>query len=244
MTISNKTKIGKNVSISSTAKIFDNVIIEDNVKIGDFCSIGFTNNPDTSNNLIIKNNVNINSHSIIYNNSTIGENTIIGHNVLIREKTIIENNVQVGSYSDIEGHSKIEQYVKIHSNVHIGQHSNIMSFSWLFPYVILTNDPIPPSDIRQGVIIEPFSILCTRSTILPGKIIHFGAFVGANSLVNIDLKAETIGSGNPFKQRGSINLIKIPDAKLNAYPWISRFKKDYPEDIEKIYKDLRKKFIK
>ena len=244
MTISEKARIGKNVSISDTARIFDNVTIEDNVKIGDFCSIGFTNNPSLSENLTIKKNVNINSHCIIYNNSIIGENSIIGHNVLIREKTIIENNVQVGSYSDIEGDSKIEQYVKIHSNVHIGQHSKVMSFSWLFPYVILTNDPIPPSNVRQGVIIEPFSIICTRSTILPGKTIHFGAFVGANSLVNIDLKAETIGSGNPFKQRGSIDLIKIPNSKINAYPWINRFKKDYPKHIEKIFEDLKKKFIK
>ena len=77
-----------------------------------------------------------------------------------------------------------------------------------------------------------------------GKKIHFGAFVGANSLVNINLKSETIGSGNPFKQRGSINLIKIPETKINAYPWINRFKKDYPENIEQIYEDLRKKFIK
>ena len=243
MTISSKAKIGKNVSIAESAKIFDNVTIEDNVKIGDFCSIGFSNTPNITESLIIKKNVNVNSHSIIYNNSVIGENSVIGHNVLIREKTIIENNVQVGSFSDIEGNTKIEQYVKIHSNVHVGQNSLVMSFSWLFPYVILTNDPIPPSDIRQGVIIEPFSIICTRSTILPGKRIHFGSFVGANSLVNVDLKAETIGSGNPFKQRGSINLIKIPNTKINAYPWINRFKKDYPDNIQQIFKDLRKKFI-
>ena len=78
----------------------------------------------------------------------------------------------------------ISSYVKLHSNVHIGQHSKIMSYSWLFPYVILTNDPIPPSDIREGVVIEPFSIVCTRTTILPGVKIGFGSFVGANSLVN------------------------------------------------------------
>ena len=53
-----------------------------------------------------------------------------------------------------------------------------------FPYVILTNDPIPPSDIRQSVVLEPFSIICTRSTILPGIKIGFSSFIGANSLVN------------------------------------------------------------
>ena len=103
---------------------------------------------------------------------------------------------------------KIEKFTKLHSNVHIGQHSLVMCFSYLFPYTILTNDPIPPSNLRMGVTIEPFAVICTRSTILPGKKIGFGSFVGANSLVNKDLNSETIGSGNPFKQRGNISLLK------------------------------------
>ena len=84
-----------------------------------------------------------------------------------------------------------------------------MSYCWLFPYVIITNDPIPPSNIRQGVTIEPFATICTRTTILPGKRIGFGSFVGANSLVNKNLSFETIGVGNPFKIRGKIDLIKF-----------------------------------
>jgi len=244
MTISDKANIGKNVKISDTAKIFDNVIIEDGVIIGDFCLIGYSSNNDVSKKLTIKKNTKINSHSIIYLDSSIGENSIIGHNVLIREESIIENNVQIGSYSDIEGYCLIESYSKLHSNVHIGQGSKILSYSWLFPYVILTNDPIPPSNICDGVTIEPFSIVCTRSTVLPGKTLGFGSFVGANSLVNINLKPETIGSGNPFKQRGSINLIKIPNKKKNAYPWITRFDKDYPKNIDEIYINLKKKYIK
>ena len=244
MTISNKAKIGKNVKISDTAKIFDNVIIEDGVIIGDFCLIGYSNNNDDSKKLIIKKNTKINSHSVIYVNSTIGENCIIGHNVLIREESIIQNNVQIGSFSDIEGCCLIESYSKLHSNVHIGQGSKVLSYSWLFPYVVLTNDPIPPSNIRDGVTIEPFSIVCTRSTVLPGKTLGFGSFVGANSLVNINLKPETIGTGNPFQQRGSINLIKIPNEKNCAYPWTTRFNKDYPKDVNEIYINLKKKFIK
>ena len=157
--------------------------------------------------------------------------------------SIIENDVQIGSYSDIEGYCQIHEYAKLHSNVHVGQHSLIMSYAWIFPYVILTNDPIPPSNIRHGVTVEPFSIICTRSTILPGKSIGFGSFVGANSLVNNNLKAETIGSGNPFTIRGTINRIKIPKTKKSAYPWILRFKKDYPKNIYEIYKKLRKKYL-
>ena len=241
--ISNKAKIGKNVNLGYCVKISDNVIIEDNVTIGDYCLIGHSINEKDSSKLLIDNGTKINSHSVIYANSKIGKNSTIGHGVLIREKTIIENNVQIGSFSDIEGSCKISSYVKLHSNIHVGQHSLIMSYVWLFPYVILTNDPIPPSYIRAGAIIEPFAVICTRSTILPGKRIGFGSFVGANSLVNKDLKAEMIGSGNPFKIRGNVNKIKIPNTKKNAYPWISRFQKDYPKDIEEIFSRLRKKYL-
>jgi len=241
--ISKKSKIGKNTIIAKSSKILDNVIIGNNVTIEDFCVIGFTSLNNKSKKLIIEDGVKINSHSVIYLDSEIGKNTIIGHRVLIREKTKIGNNVQIGSYSDIEGYCTISSYAKLHSNVHIGQHSKVMDYAWLFPYVILTNDPIPPSEIRKGVLIEPFSIICTRTTILPGKKIGFGSFVGANSLVNKDLKAEMIGSGNPFKERGNIELIKIPGKNEKAYPWHSRFYKDYPKNIKEIYENFKKKFI-
>jgi acetyltransferase-like isoleucine patch superfamily enzyme len=239
--ISSKAKIGNNVKIGYSVRVKDNVIIEDNVLIGDYCLIGQEQNKNASK-LIIKEGSQINSHSIIYTDTTIGKNSIIGHRVLIREKTVIENNVQVGSFSDIEGECKIHSYAKLHSNVHIGQHSVIMDYAWIFPYVILTNDPIPPSNIRLGPVIEPFAIVCTRATILPGKKIGFGSFVGANSLVNKNLDPETIGSGNPFKIRGHINKLKIPSTKENAYPWISRFKKDYPDDIKEVYLNFKKKY--
>ena len=234
--------IGKNCSISNSAKIFSNVEIEDNVVIGDYCVLG-SDEKNEKLKTIIKKNTKIFSHSIIHSDVFIGENSIIGHHTLIRKKTIIENDVQVGSYSDIEGSVKIEKFAKLHSNVHIGQHSLVMCFSYLFPYTILTNDPIPPSNLRMGVTVEPFAVICTRSTILPGKKIGFGSFVGANSLVNKDLNPETIGSGNPFKLRGSISLLKNPENNKNAYPWAGRFDKNYPENIKDIYQELRKKFI-
>ena len=234
--------IGSNCDISKTSIIFDNVIIEDNVKISDYCLIGY--NPHKNNKkLVIKKNSIINSHTTIYSDTEIGENNLIGHNVLIREQSFLDKNVQIGSYSDLEGYCNIGEYTKLHSNVHIGQHSNIMSYVYIFPYVILTNDPIPPSDIRQGVVIEPFSIICTRSTILPGKKIGFGSFVGANSLVNQNLNPETLGLGNPFKIKNNVSSIKVPNTRINAYPWIERFKKDYPDNIKEIYDNLRNKYL-
>ena len=238
----NNSIIGKNCNISSTAIIYENVVIEDNVTIGDYCIIGFNPKNRLSKKLFIKKNTIINTHTTIYSGSVIGEYNIIGHNVLIREETLLGNNVQVGSFSDIEGHCTIDNFSKLHSCVHIGQHSKIMSFVYLFPYVILTNDPVPPSDIRKGVTVEPFSIICTRSTILPGIKIGFSSFIGANSLVNKDIEPEKIGSGNPFRVKGKISDIKLPNKNESAYPWINRFKKDYPKNIEVIFNELRNKY--
>ncbi len=236
--------IGKNCKISDTAKINENVLIEYNVTIGDFCVIGLNPNNKIKKKLIIKKNSIINSHTNIYLGSEIGENNIIGHNVLIREETFLGKNVQIGSYSDLEGYCSIDDYSKLHSCVHVGQHSKIMSYVYIFPYVVLTNDPIPPSNIRKGVVLEPFSIICTRSTVLPGIKIGFSSFVGANSLVNKDVGPEMIGSGNPFRIKGNISNIKIPNTNDNAYPWIDRFKKDYPSDIRKVFEQFRKKYLK
>ena len=235
--------IGKNCNIADTAKINENVLIEDNVTIGDYCVIGLKSNNQTKKKLVIKKNTIINSHTNIYLGSVVGENNIIGHNVLIREETFLGKNVQIGSYSDLEGFCSIDDYSKLHSCVHVGQHSKIMSYVYIFPYVVLTNDPIPPSDIRQGVILEPFSIICTRSTVLPGIKIGFSSFIGANSLVNKNVDPEMIGSGNPFRIRGNISNIKIPKSNENAYPWIGRFEKDYPKDIKEIFENLRKKYL-
>ena len=82
---------------------------------------------------------------------------------------------------------------------------------------------------------EPFSIICTRSTVLPGIKIGFSSFIGANSLVNKNVDPEMIGSGNPFRIRGNISNIKIPKSNENAYPWIRRFEKEHsPERNEKL----------
>lgn len=238
-----KPMIGKNCKIANTVKINENVLIEDNVTIGEYCVIGLKSNNKLNNKLVIKKNSIINSHTNIYLGSEIGENNIIGHNVLIREKSILGKNVQIGSYSDLEGYCTIDDYAKLHSCVHVGQHSKIMSYVYIFPYVVLTNDPIPPSDIRQGVVLEPFSIICTRSTILPGIKIGFSSFIGANSLVNKNVDPEMIGSGNPFRIKGNISNIKIPNSNNSAYPWIDRFEKDYPKDVKEIFKKYKKKYL-
>ena len=67
--------------------------------------------------------------------------------------------------------------------------------------------------------------------------------MGANSLVNQNLNPEMVGLGNPFKIKGNISNIKVPNSRINAYPWVERFKKDYPDNIREIYDSLKNKYL-
>ena len=72
--------------------------------------------------------------------------------------------------------------------------SKIMSYVYIFPYVITINKiQFHQVILDIGVVLEPFSIICTRSTILPGVKIGFSSFIGANSLVNKNIEPEMIG---------------------------------------------------
>jgi len=154
-----------------------------------------------------------------------------GHKVTIREGVRAGKDLQVGTLSDIQGHCTIGDHVRFHSNVHVGQKSTIGNFVWIFPYVVLTNDPHPPSEILEGCIVSDFAIIATMSTVLPGKIVHSGALVGAMTLVRDDVPPDAICVGVPGKIVGSTNKIRFKDSGLPVYPWRRHFHRGYPEDV-------------
>lgn len=230
--ISPKAVIGKDVTIGANTIIYDNVIINDNVEIGAFCELGVSNSLSEGENLIIGKNSLIRSHSIFYEGSSFGEELITGHRVTVREKTIAGKNLQIGTLSDLQGHTEIGDYVRFHSNVHIGQKSKIGNFVWIFPYVVLTNDPHPPSDNLQGVTVKDFAVIATMSVLLPGAIIAEGCLIGAHSSVKGETEKHCIYVGNPAKNVGSTSKIKLVNGD-SAYPWTQHFRRGYPEDITK-----------
>ena len=225
-------RLGENVNIGPFSIIHGNVVIGEGTRIGSHCEIGVQSALGDGSALSIGAGSNIRSHSVFYESSVFGRNLVTGHRVTVRELTKAGENFQIGTLSDLQGHCEIGDFVRFHSNVHVGQHTRFGNFIWVFPYVVFTNDPHPPSDVLDGATIGDFAAIATMSTILPGVSVGEGALVGACSAVTRDVDPHRIAVGNPAQDRGPTSKVKLRDGSGDsAYPWKNRFHRGYPKDV-------------
>lgn len=236
--VSPKAEIGENVNIGPFSIIHANSIIGNDSSIDGFCEIGYPTAKSDGSPLIIGSGSMIRSHSVFYEGSKFGDKLITGHRVTVREGTVAGQNLQIGTLSDIQGNCTIGDYVRFHSNVHIGQLSKVGNFVWIFPYVVLTNDPHPPSEYLVGATIEDYVAIATMSVILPGVNVGEGALIGAHALVNRNVAQHVVVSGSPAQVVCEASKIKMKDGSgRSAYPWTNHFHRGYPEDIVKKWLD-------
>ena len=233
--VSDKAIIGYNVKIGAYTIIYDNVEICENTVIEAFCEIGVSNHLSNGEKLYIGVNSHIRSHSIFYEGSNFSEALVTGHRVTVREKVNAGKNLQIGTLSDLQGHCDIGDFVRFHSNVHIGQKSKIGNYVWIFPYVVLTNDPHPPSDTLLGVTVEDYAVIATMSVVLPGATISNGCLIGAHSSIKGQTETNMIYAGSPAKKICSTSKIKLHDKSGDAYPWRKHFHRGYPEDVATLW---------
>ncbi len=225
-------RIGEGVEIGAFTIVSGNVEIGRDTKIGSHCEIGVPSALSDGSPLRIGANSLIRSHSVFYEGSSFASRLVTGHRVTVREATVGGENLQLGTLSDVQGHCTIGDYVRLHSNVHVGQASVIGNFVWIFPYVVLTNDPHPPSQTMMGAVIEDYAAIATMSVILPGVTIGQGALIGAKSCVASDVAADMIAVGSPAKSVGSTGKIKLTsDPGAQAYPWRRHFHRGYPSEV-------------
>jgi len=224
-------KIGLNVKIGPNCIIYENAIIGDNTIIDAFCEIGVPTELADGKLLVIGGGSHIRSHSIFYEGSSFGERLVTGHRVTVRENTVAGKNLQIGTLSDFQGDCHIGDYVRTHSNVHIGKHSKVDSYVWIFPYVVLTNDPHPPSNTQMGVVVKEYAVIATMSVVLPGVVVNEHSLVGAHSLVNRDVPEGMVVAGHPAKIVCEASEIKLKGTTESAYPWPSHFTRGYPEAL-------------
>lgn len=232
--ISPSAQIGKNVKIGDNVSIYDNVIIGDNVIVANDCIIGEPlhayyedteyKNPQTT----IGDNSLIRSHCILYAGSVFGDNFSTGHRVTIREFTTFGKSCRIGTVSDIQGYSTFGDHCWLHSNVHIGQKSTIGNYVFIYPYVIFTNDPTPPSDICMGPTVGDYSQIAVNSVLLPGVQIGKHCLIGAGSIVGLNIEDYQLAIGNPAKSIKDVRDLKSRVTGESHYPWPYRFSKGMP----------------
>lgn len=233
--------MGKNVVLGKNVRIGDNTIIYDNVQIGDDtticndCIIGeplnsYYSDPNYENPAtIIGAHSLIRSHSIFYAGSVFGSHLNTGHHVTVRENTNAGIHCQFGTNNDIQGHCQIGNYVRFQSFVNIGQKAVIGNYVFIYPFVVLTNDPTPPSNDLMGVTIGDYSQITTAAIILPGAIIGEKSLVAANSTVSGAYEADSFISGSPAKFMGKLS--KMPFFNTQGkrhYPWMHNFSRNMP----------------
>lgn len=221
-------RLGKSVRVGKGAILYPGVELGDGVFIGPYCIIGepmaayYT---ESASHRFATTKIGagavIRSHSVIYEDVVIGDHFQCGHRVAIREGTRIGDHCSVGTVSDIQGKCTIGNHVRMHSNVHVGQMSLIEDYVWIYPYVVLTNDPYPPHNLMRGVTIRMFAQIATGAILLPGVDIGRDALVGAGALVRQNVPPERVVVGVPGKDICSVRDLRDGDNRP-IYPW-----KDY-----------------
>jgi acetyltransferase-like isoleucine patch superfamily enzyme len=225
--------IGDHVSIGPYTIIEENVQIDDGTSIGTHCHIGLPYSNIHSPLKIGRNSV-IRSHSIIYGGSFFGDSLETGHHVSLREGMKVGQNLRVGSYSDLQGDLEIGDYVRLHSNVHLGKQTRLGNFVWIFPFVVTTNDPMPPSNLVAGCNIEDYSAIATGAILLPGVTVGHDSLVGANSTVNKNVEPFSLVVGSPARRIRDVRELANSE-NAQAYPWRKHFRRGYPEEVIKMW---------
>lgn len=231
--ISPKAKLGRNVKIGDNCTIYDGVEIGDDSIIcndsvlgeplNNYYSDPAYQNPPT----IIGADSIIRSHSIIYADCKIGAHFSSGHRVTIREHTTIGEGCSVGTLSDLQGHVKIGDYCRLHSNVHLAQGSTLGAFVFLYPYVVMTNDPYPPSTDIRGGYIGDYTQVGVHAVILPGIRVGASCLIGANTVVSKRVPDYSLAMGDPMKVVMDVRTY-VAMGKGHPYPWMKRFDRGMP----------------
>ena len=230
--VSPEAKLGSGVEIGPFSVIHANVIIGDRSRVAAYCELGISTPLGDGTPLIIGDDSFIRSHSVFYESSLFGDGLVTGHHVTVREKTVAGKSFQIGTQSEIQGDCSIGDYVRFQSNVFVGKKTTIGNFVWILPYVVLTNDPTPPSNLLMGCTIEDYACLAAASVILPGVTVGRHSLVAAKACVTKNVPSHMVVAGVPATVVAEAKTIKLRDGSGKpAYPWTNHFMRGYPTAV-------------
>lgn len=230
--ISPRAKLGNRVSVGAFTIIHDDVVVGDDSIIESHCILGHPTPLAQGKPLIVGADAHIRSHSIFYQGSVFGPGLRTGHRVTVREHFQAGKQLQIGSQCDFQGQTVVGDHVRTHSNVFVAPNTRIGNCVWLFPHVVITNDPHPPSDgFFAGATIEDYAAVAAMACLLPGVNIGARSLVAARSLVTRDVPADMAVAGSPARVIGPAATIPLKDGSGPAYPWTRHFHRGYPDDL-------------
>jgi len=225
-------KLGADVEVGAFTVIHGNVVIGDRTKVGSHCELGISTPLGDGSPLKISNDSLIRSHSAFYESSSFGVGLVTGHHVTVREQTMAGAGFQIGTQSEIQGDCIVGDYVRLQSNVFVGKKTTIGNFVWILPYVILTNDPTPPSNVLLGCTIEDFASIAAASVVLPDVIVGHHSLVAAQACVTKNVPPNMVVAGVPARVVGNTKAISLRDgSNTPAYPWTRHFTRGYPASV-------------
>lgn len=220
------------VEVGPYAVVHPNVKVGAGSCIGAYCELGLPTALAKSPVLDIGASSTIRSHSVIYAGSQVGAGLTTGHYVTIRENSAIGEGFQLGNRGDVQGDCTIGNFTRTHADVHIGKKSIIGNGVWLFPEVLLTNDPNPPSEELIGVTIGDYAVVAAKVLLMPGAHIGGDSVISVGSVVAGNIPAGKVAKGNPAKVVCDASILRMHSSpSKHAYPWRRRFHRGYPEEL-------------
>lgn len=236
--VSQAADLARGVCIGPFSIVHANVVVGENTVIESHCELGVKTALSDGTPLRIGANSKIRSHSVFYEGSSFGAGLVTGHRVTVREGTEAGLNLQLGTMSEVQGDCEIGDFVRFQSNVFVGKKTKIGNFVWLLPYVVLTNDPTPPSDDWVGCVIGDYASIAAMAVVLPGVIVGTHSLVAAHSCVTKNVPPRKVVAGVPARVVGDTTAVKRRNGSgTPAYPWIAHFHRGYPEDVVAAWRD-------
>jgi UDP-3-O-[3-hydroxymyristoyl] glucosamine N-acyltransferase len=171
--ISQKSKIGKNVTIGYFNIIEEDVIIGDNVKIGSYCHL--------------KSGV------------TIGDNTVLMNYIELRSNTKIGKSCYVDSKVSSSGNVKVGDYVTLRYDTILARGVEVGEGTYICPRVMTNNLDSSQSQIG-GAKIGKRCFVGTNAVLQHGIVIEDEVLIGSMTFVNKDCNQSGVYIGIPAKK--------------------------------------------
>lgn len=233
--VSDQAKIGAGVTIGAYTIVYDNVEIGDDSTIGPRVTLGepvgvYYGAESSYRNPILRIGAGalIRSGSVIYAGASLEAGFHTGHNICVRERSRIGRRTRVNTGSVIMGDCTIGDYVHLCEGVIVGRGTEIGNYVWLHPYVMLADDPYPPSDKLCGPKIEDYAVVGACSVLLPGVRVGTHAVVGARTRVSSDVPSGAIISEGIPMRTGRAARLRSSSSGEAVYPWPPRFSREMP----------------